>query len=152
MSGQRSPTRDQQLVIQLLCGHIVRNKHQVPHTVYLKDGSPEEQEARRALARILRTSLPLDLGLRFLIADLIDPDRDEIDRRIRFGHRRKGKPSNALAEKEIAEFIWSQVRSGVKTEEAVFQAAERFGLERTRIFEIWSHWQPILKRLNRRQT
>ena len=39
MSGQRL-THDQQLVIHLLCGHIIRNKHQVPRTVYLKDGSP----------------------------------------------------------------------------------------------------------------
>jgi hypothetical protein len=98
---------------------------------------------------MLRTSLPLDLGVRFLLADMIDPDRKEISRRIRFGHRRKGKQSNAMAEKEIAEFIWSQVRSGVKTEAAAFQAAKGFGLERTRIFEIWSHWQPILERLNR---
>ena len=148
MSGQRL-THDQQLVIHLLCGHIIRNKHQVPRTVYLKDGSPEELEARRALARELRKSTPLDLGLRFLIADLVDPDRDEGGRRIRFERRRRGQPSNALAEKEIAEFIWSQVRSGVKTEAAAVQAIKRFGLERTRIFEIWSHWQPILKRLNR---
>jgi hypothetical protein len=143
-----SLTHDQQLVIQLLFGRIVRNKHQVPRTVYLKEGSPEELEARRALARMLRTSLPLDLGVRFLLADMIDPD-NECDRRIRFGHRRKGKPSNAIADKEIAEFIWSQVRSGVKTEAATVQAIKRFGLGRTRIFEIWSHWQPILKRLHR---
>lgn len=147
MSGQRL-THDQQLIIHLLCGRTVRNKRQVPRTVYLKEGSPEELEARRALARELRKSTPLDLGLRFLIADLVDPD-DEAGRRIRFGHRRRGTPSNALAEKEIAEFIWSQVRSGVKTEAAAVQAIKKFGLERTRIFEIWSHWQPILKRLHR---
>jgi hypothetical protein len=47
MSRQR-PTHDQQLVYHLLCGHVVRNKHQVPRTVYLKDGSLEELEARRS--------------------------------------------------------------------------------------------------------
>jgi hypothetical protein len=148
MSGGRL-THDQQLVIHLLCGRIVRSKGQVPRTVYLKDGSPEEREARQALARMLRTTLPLDLGVRFLLADMTDPDREEASRRIRFENRRKGKPSNAAAEKEVAEFIWSKIQAGEKTESAIKSVMEEFGLRRSRALEIWSHWQPILKRLKR---
>jgi hypothetical protein len=143
--------RDPKRIVELLGGRTVPGKRGLPQRTYLKDGSDEEKEARRALARELRSSAPLNLGLRFILADLIDPDRDEINRRIRFENRRKGKPStNALAEKTIAEFIWSQVQAGVKAESAINSAKQKFGLGRSRIFKIWSHWQPILKRLKRR--
>ena len=59
------------LIIELFCGRIVRDSRGQRH-VYLEDD--EELEALRALARLLRTTQPLDLGLRFLIADLIDPE------------------------------------------------------------------------------
>src|SRR5690349_6744675 len=74
-AAKRGVTRDQQLIISLLCGRIAREKHQ---EAYLKDGSIEELEARRALTRLLRTSRPLDLGVRFVLADLIDPDQDAV--------------------------------------------------------------------------
>lgn len=142
--------RDHKRIIHLLCGRTVQDKRGLPQQRYLKDGSADEKEARRALARELRTSLPLDVSLRFAIAELIDPDCIEIDRRIRFEHRRQGKPSkSALAEKTIAEFIWSRVQAGVKAESAISSAKQKFGLGRSRIFKIWSHWQPILKRLKR---
>jgi hypothetical protein len=144
-------TRDQERIVNLLSGRVVRNKRGLPQVVYLKEGSAEELEARRALARVLRTSKPLDLGLRFCIADLIDPDNDGDGRRIRFEQSRKGKPSNALAEREVAKSIWLQVQAGVKTESAIKSATQEFGLQRSRILEIWGHWKPILRRLNRRK-
>jgi hypothetical protein len=131
----------------LLCGELVRDDRGRPRTVYLKLGSNEEKEARRALARMLRSSLPLDPGVRFVLGDLIDPDLTEVEQIIRFEHRRKGKPSNALAGKEIAESIWSQTRAGEKTETAVNRTMKQFGIGRSRTMDIWKYWQPILKRL-----
>jgi hypothetical protein len=143
-------TEDQKRIIELLCGRTVQDKHGLPQQVYLKEGSTEELEARRALARELRTSIPLNLSLRFAIAELIDPDCDEVERRIRFDRRREGRPSsNALAEKQIAEFIFARVQAGVKTESVIASAVKKFGLVRSRIFEIWRIWKPILKRAKR---
>ncbi|HEY6700035.1 MAG TPA: hypothetical protein VI137_04330 [Pseudolabrys sp.] len=129
-------TEDRQRIADLLYGH-------------LKDGSADEQEARRALACKLRSARPLDLGLRFLLADLIDPDRDEVDRCIRFGSRRSGRPSDALAEKQVAEFIFSKVQTGEPVKVVIDDAVRKFGLKRARLLKIWGHWKPILKRLQR---
>ena len=143
-------TRDQQLIIALVCGHTVRDKRGRPRKVYPEKDSALELEARYALARELRSPSPLDPGLRSVLADLIDPDFDRANRQIKFARRRKGNPAgNALAEKEVAEFIWAKVRAGVGVESAVAAAKDEFGLARSRLFEIWSHWQPILKRLKR---
>jgi hypothetical protein len=136
------------LIIELLCGRVGRDSRGLLRVDYLE--GDEELEARRALARMLKTSLPLDFGLRFLIADLIDPDSDDVSRRIRFEHRRKGKPSNAAAEKEIAEFIWSQRRAGARMmKSAVPAAMQKFGLKQKQILAIWKIWRPILQRLKR---
>ena len=136
-------------IVALLCGRSVIDEHGLTRESYLRDGSAEEIAARRALARLLRTSSPLDLGLRVVLADLIDPDCDAAERKIRFERRRKGKPSNVHAEKQIAEFIWARVEDDEKKEAAFQSAMDRFGLKRSRILKIWSNWQPILKRLKR---
>lgn len=140
-------TRDQELIVTLLCGNAMHDDSDPPQ--YLAEGSAEEKEARRALARMLRTSLPLDQGVRGILADLIDPDRDELNRRIRFEHRRKGKPSNAAAEKKAAEFIWAQRRAGVKMKSVITAAMKQFGLKEKRVLAIWKHWRPILEHLKR---
>jgi hypothetical protein len=144
-------TKDQKKIIELLSGRTVQDQRDLPQQVYLEEGGAEELEARRALARELRTSIPLNLGLRFLLANLIDPDcGDEVERRIRFEHRREGQPSSdARAEKKIAEFIWSRVQGGAQMKAAIPDATRKFKLGRTRIREIWRHWEPILKRAKR---
>jgi len=136
-------------IVALLCGRSVIDEHGLTRESYLRDGSAEEIAARRALARLLRTSSPLDLGLRVVLADLIDPDCDAVERQIRFERRRRGKPSSAHADKQMCEFIWAHVKDGVKKEAAFQSAMDRFGLKRSRILKIWSDWQPILKRLKR---
>jgi hypothetical protein len=130
-------TSDEKRIIELLCGRSARDGRGCLRVTYFRKGSPDELEARRALARMLKTSLPLDPGLRFVLADLFDPDRNEIDRIIRFESRRRGRPSNAAAEKEIAEFVWSRRRAGVKSRPAVQEATEKFGLKRSRVLAIW---------------
>jgi hypothetical protein len=143
-------TSDEKRIIELLCGRSARDGRGRLRVTYFRKGSPDELEARRALTRMLRTSLPLDPGVRFVIADLFDPDLSEVDRIIRLEYRRRGKRSNAAAEKEIAEFIWAQRRGGAKMmKSAVPAAMEKFGLKEKRILAIWKNWQPILQRLKR---
>src|SRR3954447_83525 len=153
MTKPQQPTRDQQLVIALLCGRQVHDRRGLPRPpVYLKEGSADELEARRAFERLLRTSRPLDHGLRVVLADLISPDRNEINRRIRFVNRRKGKESNALADKEVAQHIETMLHDGGKarsTKYAISKAEEKFGLKRSRLLDIWKEWKPILQRLKR---
>lgn len=140
---------DKKLIAELLTGRVTRDKCGLPRTVYLKPGSDEEKKARRALVRYLKTTLPPELDVKFVIAELIDPE-DDGPRQIRFEHRRKGKPSNPSAENTIAEFIWAQRRAGVKKKEAVHRAKEKFGLKEKRVSAIWKRWRPILERSKRR--
>ncbi|WFU37600.1 hypothetical protein QA640_24340 [Bradyrhizobium sp. CB82] len=143
-------TKDQERIIELICGRAAQDRHGLPTRIYLKEGSPEYLEARRALARMLRSSTPLDLGLRCILADLIDPDRDEVERTIGFKNRREGKRSNAEAEKMVAEFIAARLQKGDQVKRAMSMAGERFGIKRSRLHEIWHEWSPILERLKHR--
>jgi hypothetical protein len=145
-------TADEKRIVALLCGRLSRDRRGLPHAIYMKHYSAEEIEARRALARMLRTSLPLDSGVRFVLGDLFDPDLDDVERTIRFEHRRKGKRSNALAEKEIAEFVWLQAQNGARIKgarikTAVGNAAKKFGIGDDRVRAIWKQWRPRLERL-----
>ena len=150
MTKKYDQALDQRLIVWLLSGIPVRDKRGrwLP-PIYPKTGF-EELEARRALARELRTSRPLDLGMRMLLADAFDPDRDEVEREVQFKYRRKGKRrANAMAENEIAEFIWARVQAGDKLESVVSTALKHFGYgekSRSHVINIWSRWQPILKR------
>src|SRR5262249_920571 len=110
---------------------------------------PEELAARRALARTLRSG-KFDLGALFTIANMIDPDCAKEPRYLRFGFRRGGNRSNALADKRVAEFIRAGERAGVKIEATVQEAMEKFGLGRRQVFNIWEEWKPILTRLERK--
>ena len=142
-------TPDQNRILELISGRRVHPKRGLRRTAYLKEGCADELEARRALARELRKSSPLDLGVRLILADMVDPDCDAQDRRIVFKRRRKGKPSNAAAEKEVAEFIWSLMQEGGRKKVPISLAGEKFGLKPSRVKKVWSEWQPILKRPKR---
>ena len=126
----------------------------------LKEGSSENLTARRALARLLRTPAQrLDLGLRWTLADLIDADIRCPDRKTKgyyeqphiFVLKRRQprgqpvKPRDAATERKIAEFIWH--RHGKRQmKEIIRDAAKKFGVSRTRVYEIWKDWRPVLKR------
>lgn len=137
-------TRDQRRILELLGGRTKRGQLRS----YLKDNSAAEKEARRALAKELRKGAPLDLGLKFYIADLIDPDGMS-DRRIRFVNRRRGNRSDAQAENDIAEFIWAKAPTGKLKKAVEYEVAQRFGIRRSRIRNIWRVWKPVLERRHR---
>jgi hypothetical protein len=140
-------TRDEERTIALICGREAKDKHGLPTRIYLKEGSPEELEARQALARMLRSSRPLDLGLRCILADMIDPECDAAERTIRIKNRCEGKRTNPLAEKTVAEYMVAMLHEGDgKLEYAIAKATEKFGLKRTRLLKIWQVWKPILLR------
>ena len=138
--------REVDLILQFLSGQ-------------LKEGSNENLNARRALARLLRRpEQRLDLGLRWALAELFDPDPpplvdgeghcgkdDEQPFIIHLKRRRRGKPAKeTVAERDIAVFIWD--RHGKRQMRDIVRAAtKKFGPKRTQILKIWEKWQPILK-------
>jgi hypothetical protein len=134
---QSTDAADIELIRDLLCGRSVERDAR-----YL--------DAKRALARMLRSSKPLDLTVRFALAELLDPDCDSQQRQLRFSFKRKGGVSDAWAEQRAAQLIQARKREGVKMEAIIWEAWEKFGLKRARVFEIWRTWQPILKRLERK--
>jgi hypothetical protein len=83
---------DVRLAYILLGGCAPKDKKGLPVQKYLRAGSSEELECRRALARLLSSPKPLDSLVRQLLAGLFDPtfavkigrDKFPIDRQIRF--------------------------------------------------------------------
>jgi hypothetical protein len=132
-------------IVELLGGHLEQSKRGRWQRRYLRKGSAEEKHARRALAKVLRTAKPLDLGLRWYLADLVDPDTDT-PRRIVFENRGAGRQSNADIEKQVAESLWREKQAGGKIEAAIKLAKKDFGLERSSVKKIWRVWKPILER------
>ena len=139
-------TKDRELIVALLFGRVTEDKRGLPRVVYLKENSAEELKARRALARYLRASRSqVDLGLRFAIADLIDPDCDVEPRKIRFERRNKGRPArDAITEKVIADLVGAQ--RAMKRESVI----RKLGISRSEAFDIYKRWQPIFRRLHRK--
>ena len=143
--GQSCITRDQKRLIDLLCGYTVQDKRGSPQQRHLKNGSADEKVARRALAqKRCCTTIPLDLGLRFVIAELIDPDCDEIDRRIRFVVPAQGQAIKCVCRETDCRIHVGEGAGRIKERSPPFASAtNKFGLGRSRVLEIWTHWQPI---------
>lgn len=103
----------------------------------------DEAGARRALADLLRGSRPLDVGLRFILADLFDPD-SEIDRSLAI-KRARGNRKNQLDQRRIAAHIWRATQAGCKLKRAVGAAAHDFGCHQSTVYEAWTQWRPIFE-------
>jgi hypothetical protein len=131
----------------------------------LKEGSAENLTARRVLARLLRRpEQQLDLGLRWALAKLFDPDpppladgegrcgkEDEQPFMLHLKRRRRGRPEKEMTESQIAEFIWQQrYTQHRQMQDVIDDVKKMFGTGRRRAFEIWKRWQPILQRSRRR--
>jgi hypothetical protein len=134
------PGSDLQLATMLLIGFVDRERRRLSNT-YLEKGCPDEVEARRAIARLLRSNHPLRL-LRVHLADLFDPDLVSEARTIEFVFRRQGTPTNHIGNTEIAQNVWGQVKRGVRVTKAISNAANRFALSEDTIKKIWHIYRP----------
>jgi hypothetical protein len=111
----RSELQDLQSAYMLLAGDFVRDQKGLPTRSYLKGNS--EIEARRALARLLRSQKPLDSSLRQMLASLFDPrpsDTDQIletnpiERSISFKKRGRGRGVEPMRHLAIADMVFSR--------------------------------------------
>src|SRR6516162_2516430 len=106
-SVRAMPGSDLQLARELLGGYCDQDRRGRLRSRYLKEGSQEEVDARRAIARLLRSNDPLDRQLRTALAGLFDPDGPPAleQRKISIVWRRRGGHIDHRANTQIAEHI-----------------------------------------------
>jgi hypothetical protein len=111
----------------------------------LKEGSAEELEARRIIARLLRSSRPLNLGFRSMLADLIDPDDDVAEHRFVL-KQRPGNRKRSADHCRIAVYVWRRVAEGAQIKAAAIDAMGHFRVKRSTVMAAWSKWKPHIER------
>jgi hypothetical protein len=135
--------------LALLQGYVVDERRR-RRSAYLKEGDSDEQYARRALARELRSAAPLDRQLRTAFADLVDPDAPAWEQRtIRLVARGLGRLSDHVMRTQVAEYIWSERQSGRRLADVINDAVEIFALSDEMIKKIWSGYRPRLEQVYR---
>ena len=137
---------DLQLARMLLGGYTHQNRRGRRRSRYLKEGSQQEVDARRAIARLLRSNGLLDRQLRTNLADLFEPSPPAWEqRKIRIVSRRRGRPIDHISNTQIAEHVWEQVRAGAKVTAAIESAADEFGVEPETVTKIWGKYKRSLE-------
>jgi len=137
---------DLQLARMLLGGYTDQNRRGRRRSRYLKEGSQQEVDARRAIARLLRSNGLLDRQLRTNLADLFEPSPPAWEqRKIRIVSRRRGRPIDHISNTQIAEHVWEQVRAGAKVTAAIESAADEFGVEPETVTKIWGKYKRSLE-------
>ncbi len=110
------------------------------------DRGADEDQARRLLTDVLRTERPLDLGLRFTLADLFDPDsRDDLGCCLTI-KKMRGNRKSRLNSRLIAARVWKATRNGCKLKLAVKDAAGECRCHESTVYEAWSRWNPWFKK------
>jgi len=146
-SVRAMPGSDLQLARMLLGGYTHQNRRGRRRSRYLKEGSQQEVDARRAIARLLRSNGPLDRQLRTNLADLFEPSLPPAweQRKITIGSRRRGRRVDHISNTQIAEHVWEQVGAGAKVTAAIESAADEFGVEPETITKIWGKYKRLLE-------
>lgn len=103
-----------------------------------KEGSADDIEGRRALARVLRHEPPL--GVLVQLANLIDPDmRDTMLQWLAFkrapGRRKK------IGTRQIAAVVWEQIQAGEKREAAYRYAADKLRVSFSTAQKAMAEWE-----------
>ena len=106
-------------------------------------GSPRELQARRTLARMLRSSKPLAPGLRFILAEAVDPDGEDGTQLLL--KRKQGRPRR-INQRHVAAFIYQKTKAGVSVESAVKEAEDKFGVGSSTAYDAWAKWRPDFER------
>jgi hypothetical protein len=135
---------DELLLMRLLAGYHV-DQDGVEVTDF-RLTSREERRAREVLAQQLRDG-SLAWLTKELLALAIDPDTPSAQpdlwptRKIVFQRPPKGGSLTWARDRAIIFEIKKRRRQGETDEDAVTGAAERYGLERSRTWEIWTAWK-----------
>jgi hypothetical protein len=127
----------EQLAIEFLVGQLVREPGGWYARRFLAPDSDREREARTAFARLLRSDVPLNEELRYILADLFYPrDGPAHERQLVFKNRFPGKSPEWQRDIQIAGHVFYQVKDGTKVDVAIQDAMERFGVQRDRLSRV----------------
>ena len=138
------PGSDLQLAWMLLGGYVDVDHRGRCRSRYLKKGSQEEVDARRAIARLLRSNGPLDRQLRTNLANLFDPDPPESEqRKIKIVSQGRGRYRDHVGNTQIAYHVWGEVSAGRKVVAAINSAVEKFGVSEELVKQIWGKYRRV---------
>jgi hypothetical protein len=128
-----------ELAKALLDGMIVDRPNDRIGIEYLKARTPEEQQARQALANLLRSPGELDPQLRESLASLFDPaPPPRQQRKLAFKFRRRGSYTDHFANAQIFIEVNDAIRKGAKTAHAIISVAGQHSLSEELVKRIWS--------------
>ena len=135
---------DLRLATVLLRGFLEEDTRKRRRTRYLKEGSREDLDARRALAGLLRSKTALDQEVRLALASLVDPNPPDAEqRKIIFASRRRGKLVDHVANTQIYSHVSEAVKSGASAASAIVDASEKFSISEEMVKRIWGRFRRI---------
>jgi hypothetical protein len=138
---------DLQLARLLLNGSVEEDPQGRLRSKYFENGSPEELEAKKAIAHLLREQRPVDSELLMRLADLFDPPPAE-QRKIDIVSRRPGRPADHVATTQIAQHIWDEMSGGKRYTDAINSAVEKFSVSEDTVKKLWGRYRPILEHID----
>jgi hypothetical protein len=142
---EKSSDRDEQLSCVLLGGFIKSDKRR--SRVHYLSGR-DESEARKAIAKLLRSGKPLSGQLRDMLASAFDPTSQPNllnGRQIYFRFARRGKQPDHVANTAIAYHIYEAVKEGATVEVAVGKAIDQFEITREFAMRVWGRYRKHLE-------
>jgi hypothetical protein len=114
------------------------------------DPRADPDQARRLLAKLLRTTRPLgrldplDRGLRFALGDLFDPDLSNEQGCYLAIERVRGNPKiKRVNHWDVAAHIWQATRGGTPSHIAVGKAAKKFRCHKKTAQKAWRIYEPL---------
>jgi hypothetical protein len=132
------------LATQLLTGRVEQSKSGKLGNVHLE--GTDEQDARLALAKLLRSRAPLDREIRTHLANLFDPNPKQWEpRTIKLVHRTKGRPHDPIASTQIAERVHQLCKGGMSTNSAIARAAKEYSRTEEAVKKVWKGYRGLLQ-------
>jgi hypothetical protein len=139
-TGAGSPMKsDLQLARELLIGYLEPTQGR-SRRKYLK--GPKEDEARKALARLLRSDPPLDRELRQHLADLVDPPAWQ-QRKLQFRFLRQGNVVDHIAKTEVVRHVQVEFCATKHLTRAYESAALRFSISEELVKRLWESYRHV---------
>jgi hypothetical protein len=113
---------------------------------YLKEGSPDELHARRALSKLLRSDEGLDRRLRESLAELLDSTPPPWQqRKLLFAFRRRGRKTDPYANTQIFVEVATAVKSGSTVTAAITDTAQKYQISEELVKELWLEYREKYK-------
>jgi hypothetical protein len=119
-----------------------------------------EKQAREAIGRLLRSSAPLDSGIRYYLAELFDGlgphlsfDAAPMPRQIVFQNRSSGEPGEvALRDLHLVSDYEKLIGEGMLHKTAIAQVCEKYGVSPTTVKDARKRREKTVKKLLDRPT